>query len=140
MATGPLTDLRNRRFTAYTLKCLVIIYMAAIAAALQSVFEIRKAPSRHFFNMNSLIFFSMIKYAHGRQRILFDDEQKFFVDGEAGSQDATAKKRPCHERRAILYKTGTAPGQGRCRNAYGKAERGKGLKIVTFERIIFNNQ
>ena len=60
---------------------------------------------------------------YGRQRILYDDEQKFFVDGEAGSQDATAKKRPCHERRAILYKTGTAPGQGRCRNAYGKAGR-----------------
>ena len=42
-------ELQNRTLACYTLLCLVIIYIAAYAAAQQSVFAIRSSPSRCFF-------------------------------------------------------------------------------------------
>ena len=51
-----VTGLRNRGRALYTLKCLVIIYMAARAAALQSVFETRPLLRAYHFSKKFMFF------------------------------------------------------------------------------------
>ena len=42
------------------------------------------------------------------------------MDGAADFKEETSKKRPCQKRRTNFYKSGAAPGQGRCGDAGGE--------------------
>lgn len=66
--------------------------------------------------------------SYGRQRILFYDEQVFFLDGTADDKKETAKKGPCQKGRTYLCKSGTSTGQGRCGDAYGKT-----ISLMSFQ-------
>ena len=58
------TDLQNRGFTRYALKCLGIIYIAARAAALQSIFEICGRSLPPFF-YNAYRYLRGIYFSYG---------------------------------------------------------------------------
>ena len=65
---------QNRRFTAYALKCLVIIYMAAKAAALQSIFA-PLSPLPHFFTTGSGCIKSVLLFLY-RESLLGCEDKK----------------------------------------------------------------
>ena len=79
MASGQEVGSQNRRLAAYALKCLGTIYLAAYAAALQSVFEIRNPPSRQFFLKQILILsiIPVLRYGlrYNSSRFLFEEDK-----------------------------------------------------------------